>query len=92
MTATELLNKVKTALGIAGDYQDETLQIYIDDVKAFMRDAGVLQVVIDSPVSVGCVVRGVADLWNYGSGTAQLSESFNQRVIQLSMLKAEDIN
>lgn len=92
MTATELLNKVKTALGIAGDYQDETLQIYIDDVKAFMRDAGVLQAVIDSPVSVGCVVRGVADLWNYGSGTAQLSEYFNQRVIQLSMLKAEDIN
>lgn len=92
MTATELLNKVKTALGIAGDYQDETLQIYIDDVKAFMRDAGVLQAVIDSPVSVGCIVRGVADLWNYGSGTAQLSEYFNQRVIQLSMLKAEDIN
>lgn len=92
MTATELLNKVKTALGISGDYQDETLQIYIDDVKAFMRDAGVLQAVIDSPVSVGCIVRGVADLWNYGSGTAQLSEYFNQRAIQLSMLKAEDIS
>ena len=92
MTATELLNKVKAALGITGDYQDETLQIYIDDVKAFMSDAGVLQAVIDSPVSVGCIVRGVADLWNYGSGTAQLSEYFNQRVIQLSMLKAEDIN
>lgn len=91
MTATELLSKVKTALGISGDYQDETLQLYIDDAKAFMKDAGVLQAVIDSPLSVGCIIRGVADLWNYGSGTVGLSEYFKQRVIQLSMLTDEDI-
>lgn len=88
---TELLSKIKTALGISGDYQDETLKIYIDDAKAFMKDAGVLQAVIDSPAAVGCITRGVADLWNYGSGTVGVSEYFKQRVIQLSMLTEEDI-
>lgn len=91
MTQAELLSKVKKALGIEGDYQDDTLQIYIDDAKAFMKDAGVLSVVIDNAVSVGCIVRGVADLWNYGSGSVGLSDYFKQRVIQLSMLKADDL-
>lgn len=81
---TELLKKVKIGLGITGEYQDETLQIYIDEVKAFMRSAGVLQTVIDSPEAVGVIMRGVADLWRLDSGSATLSEYFVQRVIQLA--------
>lgn len=83
MTDAELLTKIKSGLGITGAYQDGTLQIYIEEVKAFMKSAGVEESVIASPASVGCIMRGVADLWNYGSGNASLSEYFKMRIIQL---------
>lgn len=89
MTDAELLTKVKNGLGITGSYQDETLQVYADEVKAFMKSAGVSQAVIDDSVSVGCILRGVADLWNYGSGNATLSEYFRMRVIQLKAVTVE---
>lgn len=84
MTEKELLAKIKTGLGITGDYQDEALLFYIDEVKNFMRLAGVPSTVVDSSEAVGVISRGVADLWNYGSGSVKLSEYFTQRVIQLA--------
>lgn len=83
MTDTEILTKVKAALGVTGAFQDATLQFYIDEVKAFMRDAGVPSATVTSAVAVGCIARGVADLWNYGSGNAKLSDYFVQRMLQL---------
>ena len=83
MTDAELLIKVKNGLGITGDYQDETLQVYVDETKAFMKSAGIPQDSIESDVSVGCILRGVADLWNYGSGNTTLSDYFKMRVLQL---------
>lgn len=84
MTEKELLAKIKIGLGITGDYQDEALLFYIDEVKNFMRLAGVPSTVVDSSEAVGVISRGVADLWNYGSGSVKLSEYFTQRVIQLA--------
>lgn len=75
-----MLDDVKTALGITGIYQDNTLQQYIDEVTAFLVDAGVSERNITS----GIVARGVADLWNYGSGDGKLSQYFLQRAAQLS--------
>lgn len=89
LTADELLKKVKLGLGITGTYQDETIQFYIDEVKSFMCSAGVAQSVVDSSDAVGVIMRGVADLWNYGSGSVKLSEYFIQRVIQLAAETAE---
>ena len=77
------LNDVKNALGITGTYQDNTLQVYFDEVVAFLVDAGVAEKHIKS----GIVARGVADLWNYGSGEGKLSPYFEQRVAQLSLKK-----
>lgn len=74
------LANVKTALGITGNYQDTTLQIYIDEVVAFLVDAGVR----DALITDGIVARGVADLWNYGAGEGKLSEYFMQRATQLA--------
>lgn len=74
------LEDVKTALGITGDFQNGTLQLYMDEVLDFLTDAGVAEVNITS----GLVSRGVADLWNYGSGAGKLSEYFLQRAAQLS--------
>lgn len=89
MAANELLTKIKKGLGITGDFQDDTLQIYIDEVKDFMKSAGVADGVINSSAAVGCILRGVADLWNYGSGNARLSEYFKIRVLQLRMIEEE---
>jgi hypothetical protein len=84
ITDDEILNRIKNGLGITGDYQDDTLKVYIDDVKFYMKDAGVSDSVLNSTAAVGCIVRGVADLWNYGSGTVKFSDYFIQRVVQLA--------
>lgn len=81
MTAT--LQDVKNALGITGDYQDATLQIYFNEVVDFLRDAGVA----DSNITSGIVARGVSDLWNYGSAGGRLSQYFLRRASQLSYKK-----
>lgn len=78
----DILDKVKTGLGITGDFQDEMLTLYIEEVKEFMLDAGVKKEVIESTTSVGVITRGVADLWNFGAGNTDFSPYFIKRVIQ----------
>nr|DAF30951.1 MAG TPA: tail connector protein [Caudoviricetes sp.] len=80
-----MLEKVKSNLGITGTYQDATIQGYIDEVKEFLKDGGVLE----ANITDGIVTRGVADLWNYGSGGTGFSPYFIQRASQLA-LKAGD--
>lgn len=83
MADVTMLTNVKSALGIEGDYQDATISEYIDEVEAFLTDAGVKSAYITS----GIVSRGVADLWNYGAADGKLSEYFMQRATQLSYKK-----
>lgn len=80
MADATMLTNVKNALGIEGDYQDATITEYIDEVIAFLTDAGVKSAYITS----GIVSRGVADLWNYGAADGKLSQYFMQRATQLS--------
>lgn len=82
MTDEELLSSVKSALGIVGEYQDETLSVYIAEVKSFLTGAGIKS----NNISAGLVARGVSDLWNYGAGNGKLSDYFLQRATQLSYL------
>ena len=84
MTADELLSEVKKRLGITGDYQDDTLRGHIEDVTAYMLDAGVPEKVMNEKKIVGAVTRGVSYLWNYGAGEGEFSSYFCQRVIQLT--------
>lgn len=86
MTDAELLTKIKTGLFGTdnGTWRDDMIQVFIDEVKAFMRDAGVPEDVVKSESSVGCIMMGVSDLWNYSSGDVKFSQYFQQRVIQLS--------
>lgn len=81
MADATMLTKVKNALGITGDYQDDTLSEYVDEVVAFLKDAGVSA----SNITSGVVARGVSDLWSYGSGDGKLSEYFLQRAAQLAL-------
>lgn len=80
MTDAELLTNVKSALGITGNYQDETISQYIEEVKTFLIEAGVSA----NHITAGIVARGVSDLWNYGAGDGRLSAYFMQRATQLS--------
>lgn len=82
-TARALLDSVKTALNITGTYQDETIGEYIDEVVAFLKDAGVMS----SNITPGIVARGVSDLWNYGAADGKLSSYFMQRAAQISYKK-----
>ena len=88
LTSEELLTKVKNALGVSGTYQNDTLNVYIDEVKSVMLMAGVSENVVNSSVAVGIISRGVADLWNYGAGTTDLSSYFHQRLTQLVLNEA----
>ena len=83
------LEKVKSALGITGNYQDVTLKIYIEEVMAYMENAGVSIDVINSDVSAGVIARGVMDLWNYNASAGKLSDYFYQRVSQLAYTSKE---
>ncbi|MDE5763753.1 MAG: phage head-tail connector protein [Ruminococcus sp.] len=85
----DILSRVKTNLGITGEFQDGTLMGYIEEVKDFLLDAGVKPETVNSGTSAGIITRGVADLWNYGSGNADFSPYFRQRAIQLSYREAD---
>ena len=80
----DMLSSVKTALGIAGDYLDNTIQLYIDEINEYLVSAGVPSSAIGTRQTVGVVTRGVADIWNYGGGGGALSPYFYERAIQLS--------
>lgn len=83
MTDATILTGVKNALGITGNFMDDTLNVYIDEVTSYMSNAGVT----DSNIiaSVGVIARGVNDLWNNNAGAGKLSPYFYDRVTQLAM-------
>ena len=85
MATFNILAKVKSNLGITGTYQDTTIQGWIDEVKQFLLEGGVPQSIIDAETSAGVIARGVADLWDYGSGNGSLSPYFYQRATQLAL-------
>lgn len=81
-SADPTLEAVKAALNIGGTYQDAALQQYIDEVKLYLQGAGVTP----ERMSNGLIARGVADLWNYGSGEGKLSDYFMMRAAQAALL------
>ncbi len=90
LTAAERLAKVKTALGIAHSFQDETLSFYIEEVLDELIAAGVQREIAESAAAVGCIAIGVNDLWNYSSGGVKHSPAFDRRLIQLSARRVSD--
>lgn len=91
MTDAQILTTVKQMLfgTDAGTFRDDLLTAYINEVKDFMKNAGVPESVISSNSAVGIIAIGVSDLWNYQAGGVKLSEYFIQRVIQLTRATVE---
>ena len=86
LTAEERLAKVKIALygNASNSYNDDQLQLYIDEVIEELVSAGVNRDIAESTAAVGCIAVGVNDLWNYSSGGVKHSDQFNRRLIQLA--------
>ena len=89
LTTAERLAKVKYALygNADGNYNDEQLQLFIDEVIDELISGGVKEEVAKSAAAVGCIACGVNDIWNYTSGGVKHSEYFNRRLVQLSLKK-----
>lgn len=83
MADSTLLSSVKAALGVTGNFTDDTISVYIDDVVDYMTGAGVPQAVILQ--SAGVVARGVSDLWDNDGGNVKFSPYFHERVSQLAL-------
>lgn len=83
MEKYKYLDRVKNLLGVTGSYQDDTINEYVNEVKEFITSSGVSLTIAESEKVVGLIARGVSDLWNLGSGGANLSPYFYQRLTQL---------
>ena len=91
LTTAARLAKVKYALygNADSNFNDEQLQLYIDEVIDELISAGVNENVAKSAAAVGCIACGVNDLWNFTSGGVKHSEYFNRRLVQLSLKKGD---
>lgn len=83
----DLLSEIKKRLSITGNYQDDLLLGLAHDTKNYLISAGVKESVVNSEISIGCIARGVFDLWTKDS----FSELFNQRLIQLKFEPETDL-
>ena len=81
-----LLQETKERLLITGDFHDKILIGLIQDVKGYMIAAGVEESVVNSSKAIGCISKGVFDLFNNN----EFSDFFRQRTIQLTMEEPTD--
>lgn len=85
MTVTpEILAGVKDRLSESGEFAeiDATLSGFIEDVMDYMSGAGVSDDMIAS--HVGCIARGVDDMYCNNSGVTDFSPAFKNMVAQLA--------
>lgn len=85
MTDAQVLAEVKTRLGVTGTFHDALLTGYINDVRSYLRRAGVKASVLIGEGSIGVISRGVSDLWNFGSGEGKFSSLFHDMATQLAL-------
>lgn len=83
----DILQEVKNRLMINGNFHDNLLLGYIEDVKQFLIGSGVKKSVVESEKSIGTIGKGVYDLM-YLNG--EFSETFKMRAVQLTF-EVEDV-
>ena len=85
-----LLQSVKTAMSITGNHLDNTLKEFINEVKLFLKSAGISDDSVNDSKCIGVITRGVIDLYSYGSSEAKLSDYFYQRASQLALSETKE--
>ena len=64
ITDEDLLERVKEAINAKGNnYNDDTITVWIENVKQDLLYAGVAENVLGSTCAVGCIAQGVNDIW-----------------------------
>lgn len=88
ISEAELLEQVKNGINLKGnDFQDDTLKVWIDEVKQDLLYAGVSADVLGSTLAVGCIARGVDDRW--ASHRDEYSEMYYTAAERLRNVKIE---
>lgn len=87
----ELLKAVKASGNLTGDYQDATIQFYVDETKNYLISAGISAEVVGSTLATGCIARGVWDLWHPIPGEGKFSAYFYERAEQLRGIKVASV-
>lgn len=84
MVTPEILAGVKERLSESGEFAeiDATLSGFIEDIIDYMSGAGVSDEMIAS--HIGCIARGVDDLYCNNSGATDFSPAFKNMVAQLA--------
>lgn len=78
ITPEQLLERVKKTNNITGEFHNDRVMGYINDVKRFMAGADVPAAVLDSDAVVGLIAMGVDSLMETGA----ISAYVQQRIIQ----------
>lgn len=91
LTEDKMLEQVKTAINLTGnDYQNDTIKIWIADVKQDLLFAGVSPDVLESTLAVGCISRGVDDKWaSHRDGYSDMFYSLAERLRKTKVKGAE---
>lgn len=88
ITDADLLALVKNGINLNGnDYQDDTITVWINEVKQDLLYAGVSAEVLGSTLAVGCITRGVDDRWL--SHLPDYSDFFNKGAERLRNIQVE---
>jgi len=91
MTNEELLVKVKSGLGITGEYTDPTLLIKTSAVKQYMLNAGVTIENVETELGIATLTVGVNDLWDLKSGEVKFSFAFDVLMTQLKAISIPEV-
>ncbi len=85
MKREEQIKAVCNMLSMSEKYDGEKIGYFVDEVKQYMLSAGVPLLLANDRRAIGCIARGVSDLYTYDNGTASLSPYFKERVVQLKL-------
>ncbi len=86
LTSEQLLERVKTALNITGDYHDGRIGALVEEVKDYMAKAGVPAAVLETETVVGTIALGVDSIMENGA----LSQYVISRIIQLRLTPTKE--
>ena len=81
LTPEQLLERVKTALNITGEYHNGRIKALVEEVKGYMANAGVPAAVLETDAVVGTIALGVDSIMEHGA----LSQYVISRIIQLRL-------
>lgn len=86
LSKEQLLDRVKNARGITGDYMDARLEGYIEDAQHYMQDGGVRASLLNDTRAAGAIVRYVSAMLD----EEPVPDFVDKRIAQLELEPEEE--